>query len=168
MTGDLKKRALVGNGSHNKKIGGRDFFPDAQRCEEQSTGLHTDWHDSMHRRRTCRHPSLSANRGGGQNIWRHTGRCESRGAGRHAEWDATKCGGWDTSGQNGQCGAETVADTLKEVDSTLFYSTLGDVHGEAPGHNLVVTLADAEVVCVQTSPLPQKKSGEWTSMNRCR
>lgn len=26
MTGDLKKRALVGNGSQNKKIGGRDFF----------------------------------------------------------------------------------------------------------------------------------------------
>ena len=49
-----------------------------------------------------------------------------------------------------------MADTLKEVDSTLFYITLDDVHNEAPGHNLVVTLADAEVVFVQTSPLPQK------------
>ena len=49
-----------------------------------------------------------------------------------------------------------MADNLKEVDSTLFYITLGDVHGEAPGHNLVVTLADAEVVCVQTSPSLRK------------
>lgn len=39
---------------------------------------------------------------------------------------------------------ETVANTLKEEDSSLFYITLGNVHGEAPCHNLVVTLADAE------------------------
>ena len=44
----------------------------------------------------------------------------------------------------GNVEAETVADTLKEVHFALFYITLGDVHGEAPGHNLVVTLADTQ------------------------
>lgn len=44
----------------------------------------------------------------------------------------------------GNVDAETVANTLKEENSALFYITLGDLHGEAPGHNLVVTLADAE------------------------
>ena len=42
MTGDLEKRALVGNGSHTKKSGDRDFSPEARRCDGQSTGLHTD------------------------------------------------------------------------------------------------------------------------------
>ena len=44
----------------------------------------------------------------------------------------------------GNVEAKAVAYPLKEVASASFNINLGDVHSEAPGHNLIVTVADAE------------------------
>lgn len=38
----------------------------------------------------------------------------------------------------------TVAHALNDVASASFHINLGDVRTEAPGHNKIVTLADAE------------------------